>query len=624
MRKRKKSACDACHSRKIKCDLAMPRCDWCFHRKIPCTFMQVVREGNESTPPIVSVPTPDEVTGHGPPAFERSQASGTGAGADASLDTHRYNKPLGRPPGGALPRGVHFGKLHFAGHDLGNICSHNGVPFFSDQGQKWIYSCTGENGLFPTLPDDSLLMAQQSLGDLLLPPMAVVEDYLWLFRSSYLKREFPVVDPVTFRDTIRVAYGPPLGASEVEYAIARASVFAFLSIMSLFVDDRSPEASHVDGEACAIKARHLLSTIPQYLGVNTLQTKLMLSLRLLFSGQIPLCALYHSLACRLVFFLGGHLVTDPWTMPDDDEVDGEVGWTAQGQRHLRKLFWLCYTLDKEISLRTGQPPAIGDDHCDLTLPGGYLDVQYLDEYLHADVAHLDESAVPLLPGDLRLTMIKSKACRLLYSAQALRKSDADLLSDIRELDKELESWRLSVPQKHRPVLSLPMQPSQWTEINRPKSSRTIVINFEYHSLMATIHQATSRCRAWTARECGEMDSVKSSLALAVEASRSTLLLLRTVVHGSLEATSWTIIFYPISAVVTIFCNILWDPLHPRAQDDLDLLSGCQELFRCKWRRCMTENEMIHLKSANDFLAELSRLAQRAISKARHEQNHSRY
>jgi hypothetical protein len=225
-------------------------------------------------------------------------------------------------------------------------------------------------------------------------------------------------------------------------------------------------------------------------------------------------------------------------MSNDDEVNGEARWTAQGERHLRKLFWLCYILDKEISFRTGQPPAIGDDHCDLTLPGGYLDIQYLDEYLYADFAHLDESAVPLLPGDLRLTMVKSKAFKLLYSAQALRKSDADLLRDIRELDEELESWRLSVPQKHRPVLSLPVESSHWSQVDRPKSIRTLVIKFEYHYLMATIHQATSRCRAWAARECGEMDSVKSSLALAVEASRSTLLSMQTAVQGILEAASW--------------------------------------------------------------------------------------
>jgi hypothetical protein len=260
------------------------------------------------------------------------------------------------------------------------------------------------------------------------------------------------------------------------------------------------------------------------------------SIHLLFSGQIALCAVYHSWACRIMFMLGGHLLADPWTMPDEPS-DRCQSSTAQGKRHLRKLFWLCYIWDKEISLRTGQPPAIADDYCDLTLPGGYVDVQYRDEYAFADVTSLDESAVPVLPGDLRLSMMKSKAAAMLYSAQALRKSDATVLRDIRELDEELESWRLSIPPKHRPVLSL-RESSVWSLEDKPKSVRTVVMNFEYHYLMATIHQATSRCRAWTTRESGEIDSVRSSLALAVEASRSTLISLRYVVHGLLDEASW--------------------------------------------------------------------------------------
>jgi hypothetical protein len=106
--------------------------------------------------------------------------------------------------------------------------------------------------------------------------MTVVEDYVQIFRSSHLKLEFPMVDTINFRDTISVAYGSPVGGSEVECDIARASVFAFLSVMSLFVDERSPATVHVDGDACAVKARHLLSITPEDLGVPTLQTALML------------------------------------------------------------------------------------------------------------------------------------------------------------------------------------------------------------------------------------------------------------------------------------------------------------------------------------------------------------
>lgn len=364
----------------------------------------------------------------------------------------------------------------------------------------------------------------------------MVEHCLTFFRGSHLKLEFPVIDPVMFRETIMVAYGQLSDVSPSEVKVAKASVFAFLSIIAMFAGHHCPVP--VDGIACAVKAHTLLSAVPHELGITALQTALMLCLHQLFSGQIAVSAIYHSFACRIMYMLGGHILADPWTRSRGADVEEDAtNWNAHEKRHLRKLFWLCYAFDKEISLRTGQPPAIGDEHCDLTLPGGYLEVQYLDEYLYAEMSRLDESAVPLLPGDLRLTMIKSKALKQLYSAEALRKSDAHLLRDIRELDEELERWRLSVPLKHRPVLSLP-QSSVRTEGEAPKSVRTILINFEYHYLMGTIHQATSRCRAWTARESHEMDSVRSSLALAVEASRSTLLYLRTAFQGLLEAASW--------------------------------------------------------------------------------------
>jgi hypothetical protein len=80
----------------------------------------------------------------------------------------------------------------------------------------------------------------------------------------------------------------------------------------------------------------------------------------------------------------------------------------------------------------------------------------------------------------------------------------------------------------------------------------------------------------------------------------------------------------MSAVVTIFCNVLWDPLHPRASEDVRLLESSPELIRRIRRRRMTDSEMLHLRTADEFLAELVRLARCAINKARREQDHLRY
>ena len=200
--------------------------------------------------------------------------------------------------------------------------------------------------------------------------------------------------------------------------------------------------------------------------------------------------------------------------------------------HLRNLFWVNYTLDKELALRTRQPPAINDDHCDLTLPPGYgkhLNPGYLPPS--------DPNALPEchFPGDLRLSMIKSRAYNSLYSVRALQKSDAELIKAIRETDNELETWRLSLPPKYRPTIS-------FSHENQPTTSgmdmQSAVLRLEYHHCMAIIHQAIGRCSAWASHQSGVMEGISSSLALSVDASRSSLSYLQTAQHILADDSFW--------------------------------------------------------------------------------------
>jgi hypothetical protein len=247
----------------------------------------------------------------------------------------------------------------------------------------------------------------------------------------------------------------------------------------------------------------------------------------LFSGKFQTATMFHSMACRMLFMLGSHTMANDLTL---DPPTGETETSWRVKCHLRKYFWMCYTFDKDIALRTGQPPAIDDEHCDLSLPISY-------QLRKLGVLIVDGRIQPFLPSDLRISIIKSKAIKLLYSPRALRKSDAELLRDIRELDDELEKWRMSIDVKYRPKL--------WSEsctpISEPNPSQKmnyIVSNFEYHYLVATIHQATSRCRAWGNGASGEMEGVSSSLALAVEASRSTIVYLRAAVKALVGESFW--------------------------------------------------------------------------------------
>ena len=218
---------------------------------------------------------------------------------------------------------------------------------------------------------------------------------------------------------------------------------------------------------------------------------------------------------------------------------------------LRNLFWVCYALDKELSLRTGQPPSINDDHCDLSLPDDYgKHLQYQFKIHHVSRESMIE--IPLL-GDFRLSKIKAKAYTMLYSTRALQKSDAEILKAIRELDNELETWRVSLPQKCRPTLSF-SKGSPITE--EDLDMQAVMLRLEYHHCMATIHHASGRCVAWTNHHNGIMEGVSSSLALSVEASRSSLAYLQTAQHVLPADSFWYVSFIPCSSFLWVILTIL--------------------------------------------------------------------
>ncbi|KAK4223151.1 putative transcription factor [Podospora fimiseda] len=693
----RKRACDACHRRKIQCDGAQPSCDWCKHHNLECTFDREVRTRKKATTrgtprqvffwsscaggPDDTTASPENLTHrlqgiedllsrqnngyfdgvhvqgqqqqqqvaqlhHGPGPSSQSPISAAAVSPPAVdlLSLVNVNTPALSPPalaeqtpGNPNPSETScFGKLHFAGYHLGNISSYNGVPHFTESGRQWIRSRTGQDPNFPPLWKDAgtrqYYPSSQTPGEPFLPDRYVVEEYLRFFSTSHFRLVFPLIDCLLFRQTIDAAY---------EHVVnAKACVFAFLSVVTLFLEnDRRPAAPPVDGDTMAARAEYLLPSALQEFNLNSLQTVLMLSMYQLFSGRIQSSIIFHSLSCRINFMLGGHTLPNPWSPSHAQATPPDV---LRTQRHLRKLFWLTYFFDKEISLRTGQPPAIVDEHCDLSIPPGYSQAQYLDKYLYLDASsfssEVDETTIPILPGDLRLALIKSKTCRLLYSAEALRKSDAELLRNIRELDSELESWRLSIPEKHRPILSGLASEKRQEKVNAslqdvPDSVRAIVINLEYHYLVATIHRATSRCSTWTRTRTnlglgimGEIGAgektretirgVSSSLTLSVEASRSTLLFLRTAVPAFLTHAFCMMLFYPMSAMVTIFCSILLDPLGENAVDDLKLLDAAPELINAIRIRQLTQNETVHLRLVDEFVTELSRLCHCAISEAK--------
>lgn len=79
-----------------------------------------------------------------------------------------------------------------------------------------------------------------------------------------------------------------------------------------------------------------------------------------------------------------------------------------------------------------------------------------------------------------------------------------------------------------------------------------------------------------------------------------------------------LMFYPMSAVLTLFCNLLLNPLCPQAHQDLELLTETPELFKRMRSRHPTLTEDTHMDMVASFIADLTRLGRSAIEKARTE------
>ena len=230
-------------------------------------------------------------------------------------------------------------------------------------------------------------------------------------------------------------------------------------------------------------------------------------LRCVFDGHWLGAVPFHSIACRIVCSLSGNSTCN----------------TDHGLRHIQKLFWLCYILDKDLSLRTGNPPLLTDTYCDPMPQDGPLDGQRINQVseLHGGFSE-----------GVCLAILKEKACQLLFSARALRENDNKLLSSIRQLDDEIEHWRLSIPVNLRPALYVSQNALiEASNDSIPHGIRRLSLQLDYHHLMTVIHTTVRRCTTETEGTADLHHVVHSSFDLSLVASRSTLWCLKFLISN---------------------------------------------------------------------------------------------
>ncbi|KAK2016078.1 fungal-specific transcription factor domain-containing protein [Colletotrichum eremochloae] len=647
-----KRACDICYRRKIQCLIPAegPPCDWCSHHSSECSFnREAPRRKQRPKVNVSDVQCLNERiqqlenalaqanARHG--IQEKSSSDLTPTDSVSELNTAAVRSSSAVDPSHVFTEHFHSphpysqtsevtsdislaaSRVLQPGSHIGPNWFFRGIHAFSDEGRLWISSKTGQTvdwtklHIFTAKPSPLDILPTLSSPELCeLPDQDACRLSIAIFFQSSFHLNFPVIDPILFEKTISLVYEDSDDAGALPARLsARACVFAVLSIIAFL-----PGASFLtQSDSYAHKSRRILSQTTQHVSLTTLQAAVALHVQHLLNGRWQEADSLLSVASQLVYTLRGH-ICDRQKMSSDD-----LSLASRETRHIRNLFWLCYISDKDLSLRTGRPPLLSDVYCDLTLaddyPSSYAYLRGLDGYLDPSGMRMANLA-PHFWGDARLGFLKEKIYRLLYSVHAMSDKDNRLLVHIRQLDDEIECWRLSIPVDFRPALSVSPETLIATPDTRtPHRTRYFHLLLEYWYLMIFVHTTVRRYDAHTVIGDGSHDLhsvIHSSYDLSLEAGRSTLRCLRVFMKTLSDEDLWFLIFYTTNAAISLFLNIIIHPEEAEGQLDLELLISAANTIRMVKPRAAVTGEGKRIQQHSEFIMWLVWLGSCAITKSR--------
>ncbi|KAL2787487.1 hypothetical protein BJX66DRAFT_341130 [Aspergillus keveii] len=395
-----------------------------------------------------------------------------------------------------------------------------------------------------------------------IPERELVDQCLAVYSTTLFQSVFPVVDPVNFAPLVAQFYATPLGA--------RPSTIACVYMFTAFVARHAALRSPTTG----LYAQRVLALVPDMLlegpSVQGVEALTMLSLFTVTYGQMQLAGYALSLAVPMLYALGGNRSIG--------RIDGF------NHPHLRHLFWLLYSLDKEISMRTLRPPLIKDEDCDLDLPAGYPR-ESPDLNLHSR----QPGPVFLFPSDLHLATIKSRIYHHLCSRHAVSLLEAEQLKQIRSFDEELNTWKALHLREEAPAhLDASSSPE-----HAARALRALIPRLEYYNCLVRVHQAGLRCHR---RQRGHSEALRLSEEIVLESCRSTLIYIRTVRSLLSSHTFWAFAMSALPAIITLAGSMLEYPhsQHHLSRRDLVLI---QEI-------CATFTSIAHADSTPEGLPPL--------------------
>ncbi|KAF8251868.1 hypothetical protein K440DRAFT_647294 [Wilcoxina mikolae CBS 423.85] len=632
-RRRIARACDMCRKKKIKCDGKLPACTHCVNYKTECVFTVVEKKRNppkgakyieglenrlgrmESLLKLSGLlPEGDENTDLGDLERRLQESANTSQRATSNVDRSSSESASGTPSSTTLQRHLNsptvvkdevevetlsdqMCSLVTNGGETRFIGSSSGFSIFSPQGIQWVNEKTGDTS-FQQMVHEAKLAQQRR-------PCSIwkSDTYSEIFdqrgrhpfppreTASLLVRDFfrgfnmlfPLFHQPTFEAFFERQYSndPPVNSGW--YA-------AFNVVLAISCRLRvSHPPSH---EPAAVPVgSHISEAWKYFQNAATVLTELLLRNSDLMSIQAIL---------GMALFMQGTANPQPscFLVAAAVRISTSIGMHRRGSsfglsptetQQRRRIFWILYILDKNMALRTGRPPCINDDDCNVELP----DEHALDGIGEFPLNN-SKAKFNLFRCMVNFAMIESKVYMQLYSAKASKQSDGELLNTIGDLDRELEEWKDSVPAEFSPDSDL-------SSIGHSeKFMHFMLVHFTYYNCLTTVHRMSIHHGYWTSRLSNYAlaglsakplnPRVFASAGICVSAARATINLTKRLDTKDYPYI-WLILYFPISALMTLFANILQNPQDQNAKSDLNLMHSVVDFLNDVLARDENEETM---------------------------------
>ncbi|KAF4910865.1 Fusaridione A cluster transcription factor fsdR [Colletotrichum fructicola] len=216
------------------------------------------------------------------------------------------------------------------------------------------------------------------------------------------------------------------------------------------------------------------------------------------------------------------------------------------------VFWLAFSLDRELSLRTGRPPAQDFGDFDVDLP----DLQSQPDFSNSSFV---PASSKVFSAGTRLAVIQAKLYSEIYLSEGLE--PVDIKRKTTDLHRDLEEWRLS--------FALCPNLQRYPELT--KQASVLRLNYTYYHTVILVHRAQSDVEWRRSSNCeGPRTPSSKSIERSLEAARS-ILKIASFVPGSWRSFLWDVIPINVTAIIVLSLHLRRRPGVFTATDDLDLI-----------------------------------------------------